>query len=176
MYSYITVLLLLLFVNISNIRQESTDSNSLKEDESPSLPSLTTPPSLTSSPSLTTPSSLVSPMTTNSTQDTSGIGPERSQSEPNGRWARSYSLNDAHENELMRTRISELESTIESMMNDKKILKTLLQNSCHSEWLHLEAIRKKAEEEIIKAQKVVGIIIDTPTLTDPPGHTHFDTP
>ena len=142
------ILLLLLLFRVS-VRNESTDtsSNSLKEEE-------------------------IIPVT-NSTliEDHTPINynnsPQRSLSEPVDATLRahSYSCPDAHANESLRARVWELESQLENTMNDRILLKSLLQESCYSEWCHLETLRKKAEEDVAKAQKVVRK--DTPTFNTP---------
>lgn len=69
---------------------------------------------------------------------------------------RSYSMNDANENETLRMKIWELECQLQANGNDRIALKSLLQKSCYFEWSHLESSRKKAEDEVVNAQKIVS--------------------
>ena len=70
----------------------------------------------------------------------------------------SFSLDDAQENVNLKQKIWTLESQLETVLSDRIVLKSLLQEACYSEWSHLESLRKKAEEEVLKAQKVVSIV------------------
>lgn len=58
--------------------------------------------------------------------------------------------------ENLRMRVWALESQLESLTSSKSALKELLQESCHQEWYHLDMNKKLAEEEVIKAQKMVS--------------------
>ena len=69
---------------------------------------------------------------------------------------RSYSSADAHESESLRLKVWELESRLEATITNRIVLKSLLQEACHSEWTHLETLRGRAEEEVVKAQRVVS--------------------
>ena len=69
---------------------------------------------------------------------------------------RSYSCADAHENESLKLKVWELESSLEATISNRIVLKSLLQEACHSEWTHLETLRGRAEEDVVKAQRVVS--------------------
>lgn len=60
------------------------------------------------------------------------------------------------ETENLRMRVWALENQLESLTSSKSALKELLQESCHQEWYHLDTNKKVAEEEVIKAQKMVS--------------------
>ena len=133
-------------------RIESTDSSTDMDDHKQLEPT-TVPSSVTSSLD----SSMNSLADGNQQQRLSQSSIASAPVEYGGGRGRSYSCNDAQENEALRLKIWELESQLEVTANDRIALKSLLQESCYSEWSYLETLRKKAEEDVVNAQKVVSI-------------------
>ena len=67
------------------------------------------------------------------------------------------SLYRAHEEiDILHRKVLTLESQLETTHSNMGLLQGLLQESCKKEWEHLDVRKRRAEEQMTKAQKVVS--------------------